>query len=109
MRDRERGSASRRQQTQMHEAVNTVTVYRLSCEHRNLLLHYLSQMSIYVCVYVCLYMCVCALLRSKTHVFGMCCPSMNYSTETLMRSLHVDRVVSQNFLYLAKAAPRLPC
>lgn len=42
----------------MHEAVNTVTVYRLSCEHRNLLLHYLSQMSIYVCVYMCVYKCV---------------------------------------------------
>lgn len=42
----------------MHEAVNTVMVYRLSCEHRNLLLHYLSQMSIYVCVYMCVYKCV---------------------------------------------------
>lgn len=56
----------------MHEAVNTVMVYRLSCEHRNLLLHYLSQMSIYVCVYMCVYKCVFVLYYEAKHVFLAC-------------------------------------
>lgn len=54
----------------MHEAVNTVGVYRLCCKHRNLLLHYLPQISVYACVCMCVSECV--LHQRAKHVFLAC-------------------------------------
>ncbi len=86
MREKQKGKEKRKRPThtikgyKMHKAVNTGEVYRSCCKHRNLSLHSLPQISIYMCVCACVWVRACSWLRSKTRVFGMCCAPMYYST-----------------------------